>query len=398
MQRSPDVVVDIAVFGGGVAGLWLLDRLRDAGYSAVLFEADRLGAGQSVASQGIIHGGAKYALGGSLGLGGAAGELKAMPAIWRDALAGRSGPNLTQAKTLSDRTYLWIPQQTGRGVLAALSRWLTRSRVRALASSEWPAALGCDVAAGAVYALDEMVLDVPSVLDALRAAHDERVRLLPGGVATAFDDADEGCARLGSLAVRAQRFVFVAGKGNEALIDSARMSHVPTQRRPLHQLMIRGMTQPLFAHCIGARSKPLATVTAHPVSADEYVWYVGGSMAEESADSAAACAVEQGRRVLPRLFPAADFGAARWATVRVDRAEASAPGSHMPGGPVVRTRGRFMAAWPTKLALAPALSKALLGELRNQGVRPGDEDVGALSTLLRPEVARPPWDEVASWR
>ena len=51
--------VDIAIFGGGVAGLWLLNRLRKAGYQAILLEADRLGAGQTRYAQGIIHGGTK---------------------------------------------------------------------------------------------------------------------------------------------------------------------------------------------------------------------------------------------------------------------------------------------------------------------------------------------------
>jgi glycine/D-amino acid oxidase-like deaminating enzyme len=47
--------VDIAIFGGGVAGLWLLNRLRKAGDHAVLLETDRLGAGQTRYAQGIIY-------------------------------------------------------------------------------------------------------------------------------------------------------------------------------------------------------------------------------------------------------------------------------------------------------------------------------------------------------
>ena len=57
---------DIVIFGGGIAGLWLLNRLRDQGYHAILLETDKLGCGQTLASQGIIHGGLKYALNGAL--------------------------------------------------------------------------------------------------------------------------------------------------------------------------------------------------------------------------------------------------------------------------------------------------------------------------------------------
>ena len=54
--------LDVLVFGGGAAGLWCLDRLRRAGYHAILLESKAIGSGQTIQSQGIIHGGGKYAL------------------------------------------------------------------------------------------------------------------------------------------------------------------------------------------------------------------------------------------------------------------------------------------------------------------------------------------------
>ena len=61
---SNTVKVDTVIAGGGIAGLWLLNVLRSKGYSAVLLEAGSLGGAQTLSSQGIIHGGMKYALGG----------------------------------------------------------------------------------------------------------------------------------------------------------------------------------------------------------------------------------------------------------------------------------------------------------------------------------------------
>ena len=58
--------VDVLIFGGGGAGLWLLDELHRAGHRVMLAECDALGAGQTVASQGIIHGGLKYTLPGAM--------------------------------------------------------------------------------------------------------------------------------------------------------------------------------------------------------------------------------------------------------------------------------------------------------------------------------------------
>ena len=44
------VEIDVAVFGGGIAGLWLLRRLRALGFDAALFEKNSLGTGQTIAS------------------------------------------------------------------------------------------------------------------------------------------------------------------------------------------------------------------------------------------------------------------------------------------------------------------------------------------------------------
>lgn len=393
MRGDSDVVVDVAIFGGGIAGLWLLDRLQREGFSAALLEADRLGTGQSVASQGIVHGGTKYTFG--LMRDTAVEALRPMPATWRDALQGRAGPDLRAARVLSPTTYMWVPRQLGGGVLRAFSRLIMRSRVRRVPRSDWPDGLGSPSAAGSVYALDELVLDVPSVLEALSAAHRERIRRIPAEVSPEFSG--DGRVRIGETRLRTQRIVLAAGAGNEELLGGAGIVDAQPQRRPLHQVLVAGMKQPLYAHCVGRSTKPLATVTAHPAVGGDYVWNVGGGIAEEGVSESGAKLVGRARRELPRLFPAADFGDARWAAFRVDRAEGAVAGGGRPGGPVVHTRGEFVVAWPTKLALAPALSDRVVEYLRQQQVRPVDAAFDGLSALPEPEVARPPWEGVETW-
>ena len=403
MTRSPDVVVDVAILGGGIAGLWLLDRLQREGFSAALFEAHELGAGQSVAAQGIIHGGTKYTFG--FVLDSAVKELRQMPATWGESLRGATGPDLSRARTLSSRTYMWVPQQLGGGLLGTFSRLIMRSRVESLARSDWPDGLASPSAAGAVYALDELVLDMPSVLEALRANHSERIRRIPereGRSALSFSPGD-GVLQVGHLSVAAQRVVFAAGAGNEELLGLAGIEGVSHQRRPLHQLLIGGMKQPLYAHCVGKSTKPLATVTAHPSSQGDYVWYIGGLMAESGVSESEAELIQRAGRELPQLFPAADFSAARWATFRIDRAEGAVGGGRRPGGPMVDSRGRCIVVWPTKLTLAPALSQRVVELLQREGVKPGAtqiegcDGIQALAGLAEPEVARPPWEGVEKW-
>ena len=97
--------IDIAIIGGGIAGLWSLNQLRDGGYSAVLFESEALGAGQTIASQGMIHGGIKYALGGAWSGGSEA--IAAMPGAWRACLAGEGDVDLRGCRVLADSVHLW---------------------------------------------------------------------------------------------------------------------------------------------------------------------------------------------------------------------------------------------------------------------------------------------------
>ena len=393
MAQPADVVADVVIFGGGIAGLWLLDRLRADGYSVVLLEAGKLGGGQSVASQGIIHGGAKYTLG--FGFDGAVRELREMPSVWRSGLEGRSGPDLAKARLLSQKTHLWIPSQLGGGLIGAFSRLVMRSRVRALPRPDWPDALkqAGRGGRGAVYALDEVVVDVPSVLSALGSAHSDCIRRIPDGVQPIFEG---GRAFLGDLTLEAQRFIFAAGGGNEMLLAQAGLTDWPHRRRPLHQLMLRGVEQPLYAHCVGKNPKPLATVTTHPTISGEGIWYVGGLMAEDGVGQSSERLIEHARRKLPELFPAVDFKSARWATFRVDRAEGIASSVRHLGGPIFSEKNGFLAVWPTKLALAPALAERIRQRFVEQGLKPLSNDLRALEHWERPEVACPPWEE-AKW-
>lgn len=395
MGSRPDAAVDVVIFGGGIAGLWLLDSLTAAGYATVLLEAAELGSGQTVASQGIIHGGTKYTFG--FALDSAVSELKGIPARWQASLEGRTGPDLRQARVLSSRTYMWLPRQFGAGLLGFFSRLIMRSRVQRLPRVDWPRPLRSSSAAGTVFALDEFVLDMPSLVTALSSAHRERIRKIPDPDSLEFDS-EQVRVRVGAVTIAAQRFVFAAGSGNEGLMRRAAIADVPCQRRPLHQVLVGGMREPLYTHCVGKSTKPLATITSHPASeGGTYFWYIGGLIAENGVAETEERLVTRAQRQLPRLIPGADFSAASWSTLRIDRAEGGASSGRRPGGPVVATRGPYVVAWPTKLALAPRMADQTVATLREQGLRPGEATLEALNALPQPAVARPPWEGVLRW-
>ena len=112
--------LDVVIFGGGCAGLWTLDELSRRGYAALLLEAGGLGGGQTVASQGILHGGMKYALAGLLTP--SAGGVREMPAVWRACLAGQREPDLSGTRVRAESCYLWQTQS----VSSRLGMWGAR--------------------------------------------------------------------------------------------------------------------------------------------------------------------------------------------------------------------------------------------------------------------------------
>lgn len=283
MTAPSPLRVDVAILGGGIAGLWLLARLEQAGYSALLLESHALGGGQTLASQGIIHGGLKYAL--DLKLGGASDALADMPARWRACLGGSGEIDLRAAAVATERHLFWARRTLASRVTGFFGSRMLRGRVDALAPAAWPAVLQDRDHVGAVYALDETVLDVPALLQALAGPRLGRIRKIAGEIAVTshvsgvtLDVSDDAGA---VHRIEAAALVSTAGTGNEALLAHLDKPASLAQRRPLQMLMIANAPGPLWAHCFDVSDKPRITVTSHRRADGELVWYVGGLLAEE---------------------------------------------------------------------------------------------------------------------
>jgi glycerol-3-phosphate dehydrogenase len=135
-RETHSAAVDVAILGGGVAGLWLLGRLRKAGYHVILLESDRLGAGQTRYAQGIIHGGTKYALTGKLT--GSSEAIVEMPARWRGCLEGHGELDLSVVKLMSDHQYMWSTTSLTSRMAGFFASKLMRSRTQALEGEARP--------------------------------------------------------------------------------------------------------------------------------------------------------------------------------------------------------------------------------------------------------------------
>lgn len=410
MTTPLPIDIDVLILGGGVAGLWTLSRVRSAGYSALLADRSALGTGQTVMSQGILHAGIKYALTGQASR--ASHEVAQMSATWSACLAGTGEIDLSRVRVLSDHQHLW----TLPGLISRLSGFGASRVVRSGASQGRGEAFASATRGVDVYRVDELVLDPASLVTELARASGGCVRACAGKV----ECGTPGVVRVGGVEVRPRAVVLAAGVGNAELISrlSASLPVVP-QVRPLHMGVLVGAPEAIFGHCVAGSSTPAITITSSAPRAmwselahNERAWWIGGAIAEGDAiarsESEQASAI---RREIKRCLPWLDISRANITTRRVDRAEgvtrlehplrrpdsctvASGSSAHFgPGVPII-------AAWPTKLVLAPLLAQQVCEQLTAQRVLPGASENGHAARVWptageheRALVAALPWVE-----
>ena len=385
------ISTDVLIVGAGVAGLWLNARLRRQGFSTVLVESQSLGGAQTLKSQGIIHGGAKYALHGALS--GASEAIADMPRRWREALDGDGELDLSGVRILSKAHYLWSPGTLAGNLTSFFASKAVRGRVDQVKGDQLPPALQNPRFKGKVYRLAELVVDVPSLIERLAELAGDS--LLAGQtIEPLFEQGALIGLRVDGQDILAQRIVLSAGQGNADLLASAKIKSPAQQLRPLHMVLVKGPSlKPLYAHCLGGGPKPRITVTTHPAADGEWVWYLGGDIAE--ADGVLRTPEEQiatAKKELTHLLPWVDLSQAQWATLRVDRAEPAQSGLVRPDNAFLADQGRLLVGWPTKLALAPDFSDRVISALKHDGIQPSA--LPALPTFPRPPLGKTAWEQL----
>jgi glycerol-3-phosphate dehydrogenase len=393
--------LDAVICGGGAAGMWLLDRLSRQGCHVVLLEARALGAGQTIAAQGIIHGGLKYTLQGLLTP--SAKSIRGMPAVWRNALLGRGMPNLTHTRVRSECCYLWQTEtlSSRAGMLGA--RIGLQVKPETLSAEERPAALAH--VNGTVARLAEQVLCPASFLADLLEQYRDRILLIDGerGIRFQLNSPGEIDAVVltspvnrKELVLRPRQVVLAAGAGNARLRQLARLDDAVMQRRPLHMTLVRGALPALNGHCVdGARTR--VTITSAVDAAGRTVWQVGGQVAEEGVQMSPVELTQHVRGELTAVLPGLSFDSAEWSTYQVDRAEGVTTKGTRPDNVQVLCAGNVTTGWPTKLALAPILAEEIASRISAEASSK-PFDTSPLASWPRPAVAALPWEETTrSW-
>ena len=348
------------IIGGGISGLWLAAELKARDIPCCVIEKNKLGQGQTLASQGMIHGGTKYALDGLLTK--AASEIGSMPARWKQALDGQGSVDLRQVQLEREDQLLWSVESITANLLGFFASKAMRSRmVRIDPKSE--DAFNSPEFKGHLYRLTEPVLK----LDTLVAAFAD---LLTGQIfqAEVIDFIFDGEHVVGvetSLGQLHGEVIMAAGEGAETLLQKLPSNRIEMQRRPLAMAVCQ-LSQPIpkvFGHQLGAGSKPKLTVSTHSFDGFQYL-YLGGQLAEDG--------VNQDSDDLCRKAESAVNEALSWLhpnitsthIFRINRAEPSTREGNRPDTAFVSKTHNMIVAWPTKLALAPALSDQVISMLK----------------------------------
>ncbi|QDV15398.1 glycerol-3-phosphate dehydrogenase [Gimesia panareensis] len=399
--------VDLIIFGGGIAGLWTLSEATRLGYRSVLLEAYELGSGQTIASQGIIHGGLKYTLQGMMT--GSARGIREMPLIWRKSLDGQQTPDLTQTEIRSPHCYLWRTESLSSRLGMFGAKMGLRVAPRNLTNDETPSVLkGCP---GSIGVMEEQVISPCSLISNLAQAHSDCIFKYDPDQLTFDTDASDNINAIElqtsgdtKLSIHTQAVLFTAGSGNAQLRTQARPgTKTPAapfmQRRPLHMVLVRGDLPPFNGHCVdGAKTR--VTITSDTDSQGRTIWQLGGQIAEQGVGQPRHELISHAARELTEVMPGINLTGLEWNTYQVDRAEGATKTGLRPELPQLVVEGNLITAWPTKLALAPRLAEDVLACLSKQGITPSSADDNWLAALLqlpRPEVAQPPWETATDW-
>lgn len=393
--EAKQLKVDVVIFGGGIAGLWLLTRLRQAGYHTLLLETESLGAGQTRFSQGIIHGGTKYALTGKLTA--SSESIFAMPKIWRDCLEGKGEVDLSSATILSEHQYMWSTPSLLSRLAGFFTSRIVRGRMVAVNKNERPVVFQNKNFKGKVYQLDEPVLDAGSVIHALATPNINNIMHVKG-VAEVSDNKLTIEAADGEIwDIVSKKIILSAGQGNAGLLKQLGRTEPEMQLRPLQMVMVRGgLPEKLYAHCLGASANPRITITSHEDAQGNIVWYLGGDLAEEGIHRTKEEQIVEAKKELKALMPWLDFSAMQWGTLNISRAEPKQKEGKRPATSYCFEEGNVMTVWPTKLALSPNLANDVLQQLEKQNVnKSGDKEMPVFSHAVISDL---PWQEEKQWK
>lgn len=391
--------IDALIMGGGATGLWLRALLKSHGRSVILIESSSLGSGQTIASQGIIHSGAKYA--GRPDASRLVAALQKAAACWKQHLAGKGFPDLRRVEVITSETWFWHPSLP---LPPSLANWCdeTGANDRRDESHRIPGVLRtCQTACRNRMERSVCVVSLLNVLAGndrsdLLQLPDDHIRWdasAPGEVSTVTL---RHPARDETLTLRPGHIFLAAGAGNPRLREALGLStRDVAQQRPLRMAMVRGPLPRLCGHWFDDDG-PRLTISTQFDQKHGSIWQLGGRIAEGPTCRSTRAFLKSAREELLAALPGLDLSPTEWASYEAVRAEPKSADGGLPANAVILREGSVTTLWPTKLTLLPTLMARVRQQLDAAGERPPAAPV-KLTDWPRPLIAQPPWETCEDW-
>ena len=369
------------IVGGGISGLWLAAELKARNILCCVIEKNALGQGQTLASQGMIHGGTKYALDGSLTK--AASEIGAMPARWKQALKGKGTVDLSYVQLEREDQLLWSVESIAANLLGFFASQAMRSRMERI-DPQFEEAFNHPNFKGHLYRLAEPVLKLDTLVYAFAEILDGQI--FQTEVTQLLMQKNKVVGIETTAGQIHGDVILTAGEGTEALLSELPGNYPAMQRRPLAMVVCK-LAQPIpkvFGHQLGSGSKPKLTVSTHDFDGAQYL-YLGGQLAEDGVTQDDNTVCSNAKRALSEALSWLELNVESTHVFRVNRAEPSTREGNRPDTAFVYQSNSLIVAWPTKLALAPALADQILPLLD------GDSKPATLPVWSKAPEGHYPW-------
>ena len=356
----------VVIVGSGISALWTADLLDKSGYEVVVLEKETVANNQTIASQGMIHGGAKYSLDGALTK--ATISISDMPNIWNDALNGNGKVNLSKSKIHTSHQILWSADTIHSKLLSFFGSKAMSSKMILIDKDEHPL-FNYKNFQGSLFKLNETVIDVHSVVSNFVNNLDGKIfrakaeKILFSGDRVVGIDTSIGKLECDEL-------ILAAGEGNERILKNSNIKSFPMQTRPLAMGMVymNENIPDIFGHHLGSSSRPKVTISTHYVNKKQ-ILYIGGEVSESGVNLPDEEQIIQIDQSLREALSWIDLDIDKIEVLRINRAEAKNKKVLKPDSFFLGRKKGLMVCWPTKLAFAPLIANSVLNKINMSNLR-----------------------------